>query len=193
MHQSFITAYFTSWRQDYKFRLRNPRVLLSLNANIAYMCKFHLKSFLIVTPRYLMLSTFSRIVVSNVYEAWLLDLFPCQLHHIVFDKLKSHTPFPCPGTQSINNPLKFHYVFVILNFMIANTVIGKKSCFRLNICWDVIYVQREQQGPRTVPHGTPNKTGAQLEFVFYVKTDGSPLLEWCSFVQKVRFWYSKGV
>ena len=33
----------------------------------------------------------------------------------------------------------------------------------------------------------------QLEFVFYVKTDVSPLLEWCSFVQKVRFWYSKGV
>ena len=33
----------------------------------------------------------------------------------------------------------------------------------------------------------------QLEFVFYMKTDVSPLLEWCSFVQEVRFWYSKGV
>ena len=28
---------------------------------------------------------------------------------------------------------------------------------------------------------------------FYVKTDVSPLLEWCNFVQKVRFWHCKGV
>ena len=33
----------------------------------------------------------------------------------------------------------------------------------------------------------------QLEFVFYMKTDVSPLLERFSFIQKVRFWYSKGV
>ena len=33
----------------------------------------------------------------------------------------------------------------------------------------------------------------KLKFVFYVKTDVSPVLEWCSFKQKVRFWYSKGV
>ena len=37
------------------------------------------------------------------------------------------------------------------------------------------------------------KSIVQLEFVFYVKTDVSPLLEWCSFVQKLRFWYSIGV
>ena len=73
----------------------------------------------------------------------LLDLFSCQLHHIAFDRLKSHTPFPCPGTQLIKIPLKFYCVF-ILNFIIANTVISKKSYFRLNIWWDVIYVQREQ-------------------------------------------------
>ena len=46
----------------------------------------------------------------------LLDSFSCQLHHIAFDRLKSHTPLPCPGTQSINIPLKFHCVFFILNF-----------------------------------------------------------------------------
>ena len=32
--------------------------------------------------------------------------------------------------------------------MIANTVISKKSYFRLNIWWDVIYVQREQLGTK---------------------------------------------
>ena len=78
----------------------------------------------------------------------LLDPFSCQLHHIAFDKLKSHTPLPCPGTQSINIPLKFYSVFFILNFTIANKVISKKSYFRLNICRDVIYVQREQQGKK---------------------------------------------
>ena len=76
----------------------------------------------------------------------LLDPFSCQLHYIAFDRLKSHTPLPCPGTQSINITLKFHCVFFILNFTIANTVISKKSYFRLNIWWDVIYVQRKQQG-----------------------------------------------
>ena len=40
---------------------------------------------------------------------------------------------------------------------------------------------------------TAKMTYTKLEFVFYVKTDVSPLLEWCSFVQKVKFWYSKGV
>ena len=74
----------------------------------------------------------------------LLDPFSCQPHYIAFDRLKSHTPFPCPGTQSINIPLKFHCVFFILNFTIANTGNSKKSYFRLNIWWDVIYVQREQ-------------------------------------------------
>ena len=78
----------------------------------------------------------------------LLDLFSCQLHNIAFDRLKSHTPLSCPGIQSINILLKFQCVFFILNFMIANTVISKKSYFRLNIWWDVIYVQGEQQGTK---------------------------------------------
>ena len=78
----------------------------------------------------------------------LLDPFSCQLHHIAFDKLKSHTPLPCPEISSINIPLKLNCVFFILNTTIANTVISKKSYFRLNIWWDVIYVQREQQGTK---------------------------------------------
>ena len=93
-----------------------------------------------------MLSTFTRSVPSKVYEAWIFlirYLVSCIILH-----LKSHTPLPCPGTQSINIPLKFYCVFFILNFTITNTVISKKSYFRLNIWWDVIYVQREQQGTK---------------------------------------------
>ena len=96
-------------------------------------------------------NAFNVFKVSSLQGIWsmdLLDPFSCQLHHIAFDRLKSHTPLPCPGTQSINIPLKFHCVYFILNFTIANTVISKKSYFRLNIWWVVIYVQREQQGTK---------------------------------------------
>ena len=78
----------------------------------------------------------------------LLGPFSCQLHHIAFDRLKSHTPLLWSGTRSINIPLKFHCVFFILNFRIVNTVISKMSYFRLIIWWDVIYAQRERQGTK---------------------------------------------
>ena len=94
----------------------------------------------------------------------LLDPFSCQLHHIAFDRLKSHTPLPCPGTQSINITLKFHCVFFILNFTIANTVISKKSYFRLNIWWDVIYVQREQQGTKNGALGDTRQNRSPVRF-----------------------------
>ena len=94
----------------------------------------------------------------------LLDPFSCQLHHIAFDRLKSHIPLPCPGTQSINTTLKLHCVFFILNFTIANTVISKKSYFRLNIWWDVIYVQREQQGTKNGALGDTRQNPSPVRF-----------------------------
>ena len=94
----------------------------------------------------------------------LLDPFSCQLHHIAFDRLKSRTPLSCPGTQSINIPLKFHCVFFILNFTIANTVISKKSYFRLSIWWDVIYVQREQQGTKNSALGDTRQNQSPVRF-----------------------------
>ena len=90
--------------------------------------------------------------------------FFCQLHHIAFDRLKSHTPLSCPGTQSINIPLKFHGVFFILNFTVANTVISKKSYFRLNIWWDVIYVQREQQETKNGALGDTRQNRSPVRF-----------------------------
>ena len=93
----------------------------------------------------------------------LLDLFFCHLHHIAFDRLKSHTSLPCPGTQSTNIPLKFYWVFFILNFTITNTVISKKSYFRLNI-WYVIYVQREQQGTKNGALGYTRQNRSPVRF-----------------------------
>ena len=91
-----------------------------------------------------MLSTFSRSVPSKVYEAWIFLI--CFIVNCIM--LKSRTPFPCPSTQSINIPLKFHCVFFILNFAIANAVISEKSYFRLSIWFDIINVKREQQGTK---------------------------------------------
>ena len=92
----------------------------------------------------------------------LLDPFSCQLHHIAFERLKSLTPISCPETQSINIPLKFHCVFFILNFTIAN--ISKKFYFRLNIWWDVIYVQREQQGTKNGALGDTRQNRSPVRF-----------------------------
>ena len=112
-------------------------------------------------------NAFNVFKVSSLEGIWsmdLLDPFSCQLHHIAFDRLKSHTPLPCPGTQSINITLKFHCVFFILNFTIANTVISKKSYFRFNICWDVIYVQREQQGTKNGALGDTRQNRSPVRF-----------------------------
>ena len=114
-------------------------------------------------------NAFNVFKVSSLQGIWsmdLLDPFSCQLHHIAFDRLKSHTPLPCPGTQSINIPLKFHCVFFILNFTIANTFISKKSYFRLNIWWDVIYVQREQQGTKNGAQGDTRQNRSPVRFYF---------------------------
>ena len=76
------------------------------------------------------------------------DPFPCYLHHIAFHRLKSYTSFPCPASQLISIFLKFGRVFCALYFSVANTIINEESYFRINVCWDIINVQRKQQGPK---------------------------------------------
>ena len=83
--------------------------------------------------------------------------FSCQLHHIAFDRLKSHTQLSCPGTQSINIPLKFHCVFFVLNFTIANTVISKvlfqtQYLMRCHLC-----TERTKKDQEQCPWGRPTK------------------------------------
>ena len=95
--------------------------------------------------------------------------FPCHLHHIAFDRLKSHTQFPCPASKMIYIFLKFQCVLCILNFSVANTVIRKESYFRINVCRDIINGQRNK-GPRPVPCGTPDKTRAQSDFALFITT-----------------------
>ena len=70
------------------------------------------------------------------------------MHHIAFHRLKSHTLFPCPASQLIYIFLKFQCVLCILHISVANTVIRKESYFRINVSWDIINVQRRQQGTK---------------------------------------------
>ena len=130
VHQSFICCLFYLLWTSVKISSQKPKVRFAL-VQILLTCVFHRKSFVIVTPRYLMLSTFSRTVPSRVYEAWIFFYpFPCYLHHIAFDRLKSHTPFPCPASQLIYIFLKFQCVLCVLNFLVAS----KESYFRINVC-----------------------------------------------------------
>ena len=98
-----------------------------------------------------------------------LDPFSCQLHHIAFDRLKSHTPSPFPATQSINIPLKFHCVFFIIYFTIANSH-QRKVLFQTQYLMRCHLCIENNKGPRTVPWGTPDKTGAQSEFTPFTTT-----------------------
>ena len=104
-----------------------------------------------------MLSTFSRSVPSNVYEAWIF-----LIRFLAFDRLKSHTPFPCPGTQWINIALKLYCVFFILNFTIANTAISKKVLLQTQ--YHVIHVQREQQGTKNGALGYTRQNRSQVRY-----------------------------
>ena len=105
-------------------------------------CVFYFKSFVIVTPRYLMLSTFLRLVPAKVYKAWIFLIRFLVSWHIEISYLISLSSNP------IYTPLKFHCVFFILSFAIANAVISEKSYFRLSIWCDINNVKREQQGTK---------------------------------------------
>ena len=147
-------ASFISCGQAYRFHIRKQRVRLVL-VQILQTCVYHLKPLVILTPRYLILSTLSRTVPSRLYEAWIFYPFPRYLHHITIDRLKSHTPFHWPASQLIYIFLKFQSVLCILNFSVKITVIRKESYVKINVFY---------KGPRTVTCGTADKTEAQSNF-----------------------------
>ena len=84
-HQSFICCLFYLLWTSVKIRLRKPRVRLAL-VQILLTCVFHRKSFVIVTPRYLMFSTFSRTVPSRVYGSFFIRfLVICIIIHLTVE------------------------------------------------------------------------------------------------------------
>ena len=147
-HQSFICCLFYLLWTSVKISSQEAKSPISLRTNIAVMC---ILSQIICESDPMILHAFDIFEDRSLQSIWsmdLLDPFPCYLHHIAFDRLKSHTPFPCPTSQLIYIFPKCQCVLYILNFSVANTVIHKESYFRINICWDVIYEQRKQQGTR---------------------------------------------
>ena len=73
-------------------------------------------------------------------------------------------PTSLPKNPVYQYPSEVPFVFFILNFTIANTVISEKSYFRLSIWWDVIYVQREQQGTKNGALGDTRQNRSPVRF-----------------------------
>ena len=93
--------------------------------------------------------------------------FICQLHHVAFDRLKSHTPFL--GAAS-NVFLKFQCTFYCFNFPVTNTVISKRPAFK-SMPTDMSFMYKENNnGLRTVPYGSPDTTGTQSDLTPFTTT-----------------------
>ena len=90
----------------------------------------------------------------------LFDPFPCNLHDIAFDWLQSHAPFPCPTAKTIYILLKFHSVLCTYDFAITNAVVSKQPYLWVNVCCDIVNIQREQQLSKNEGHLT--KRGPKL-------------------------------
>ena len=133
-HQSFICCLFYLLWTRVKISSQEVKGPISLSANTADMC-IQLQIICDSDPKILdVFYIFEDCSRQSIGSMDLFDPFPCYLHHIAFDRLKSHTPFPCPASQLIYIFLKFQCVLCILNFSVANTVIHKQSYFRINVC-----------------------------------------------------------
>ena len=99
----------------------------------------------------------------------LFDPFPYYLHHIAFDRLKSHTLFPCPTSQLIYIFLKFQCALCILNVSVANTVISKESLTESMLVEILMYKENNKdQGQCHVGHQTkpgPNPILLRLQLL----------------------------
>ena len=134
-------------------------------------CVFHLKSLVIVTPRYLMLSTFSRLVPSKVYEAQIFlirFLVSCIILHLTGWNLIPHFL-----AQEPNRSISLWSFIVSFSSLISRqqTQSSAKSLISDSISDEMSFMYRENnKGPRTVPWGTPDKTGAQSDFTPFTTT-----------------------
>ena len=97
-HHTFISCFFHILRARKQVSSQESKSSIGLGTQISNMRVPFQITTLLHRGICMMLSTFSRTVPSSVYETWILLCFFCQLHHVAFDWLKSHTPFPGPNT-----------------------------------------------------------------------------------------------
>ena len=133
--------------------------------------KFHLKCLVIVIPRYLMLTTFSRSVPSKVYEALIFlirFLVSCIILHLTGGNLIPHF-FAQEPNRSI-----FLGSFIVSTLSLISrlqTQSSAKSLISDSISDEMSFMYRENnKGPRTVTWGTPDKNGAQSDFTPFTTT-----------------------
>ena len=154
----FYAISFTSWLQANKFDFRNPSVLFAL-VQMWLTCLFHCRSWVIVTLRCLKLITFSSMVKVNV--AWIfLTHFPISFILHLTGRNLAHTPVSRPSIESVYILLKFCWIPSVFNFKIQ-TQSSANRCISDSVPSEMSFMYKEdKRGPRTVPCGTPDMTGA---------------------------------
>ena len=94
-HQSFICCLFYLLWTSVKISSQEAKGPISLSA----MC---IRSQIICDSDPKILDVFDIFEDRSLQSTWSMDrfyAFPCYSHHIAFDRLESHTPFPCPASQ----------------------------------------------------------------------------------------------
>ena len=135
-HQSFICCVFhfhLLWT-SVKILSQGSKSPVSLSANTADMC---ILSQIICHSDAKILDTLAVFEDRSLQSIWSIDLFdqfPCYLHHIAFDRLKSHTYFLA---QHPNWSISFWSFNVSSVSLIQSSA---KSYYRINVCWDIINV-----------------------------------------------------
>ena len=118
-----------------------------------------------------MTSTFSRSVPSKVYEAWIFlirFLVSCIILH-----LTGWNVIPHFLAQEPNRSISLWSFIVSSSSLISRqqTQSSAKSLISDSISDEMSFMYRENnKGPRTVPWGTPDKTGAQSDFTPFTTT-----------------------
>ena len=94
-HQSFICCLFYLLWTSVKISSQEAKGPISLSA----MC---IPSQIICDSDTKILDVFDIFEDRSLQSTWSMARFysfPCYSHHITFDRLESHTPFPCPASQ----------------------------------------------------------------------------------------------
>ena len=89
--QGHWSSGFTFGGQEYKFFLKNLRVLFAFvqTLQICVVCDSY-------TQVFYASNIFQYSSLKGVISLYFTRPFICQLHHVAFDGLKSHFPFPSP-------------------------------------------------------------------------------------------------
>ena len=171
-HQSFICCPFYLLWTSVKISSQEAKGPISLGANVTDVC-IPSQSFVIVVPRYLIRSTFSRTVPFRGYEAWVFlirFIVICIILHLQGWNFKPHFLAQHPNNYWTISFWKFNVSSVSLisrqqTQPSAKSLISESKPVEMSLM-----CKENNEEPRTVPSGTPDKTGANSDFAPFTTT-----------------------